>query len=82
MSRLSRKHSIATLKSSGNGIADLLDLAFMETWRINEKQYDYITQNATDQQLDALCSSLKTIGERRSGLMVINNLLLVINKIT
>jgi hypothetical protein len=75
MTRLSRKNQPITVKNTGNGIADLLDLCFMETWRITEEQYDFVCKNATEEELDALCSPVKSVEETKKGLLIIEKLL-------
>lgn len=36
-------------------LPELFDQAFMEAYKLNDDQYDYICDNATDEELDILC---------------------------
>ncbi len=56
MERLKRKNR--TLEDLGivsnGGMADLIDNAVKEIYRINDKEYDYIAENTTDEDLGIL----------------------------
>jgi len=38
-------------------ITDLFDQAFMEAYKVNDDQYDFICENATEEELSILCES-------------------------
>lgn len=81
MSRLSRKNrtnSECGIKNKG-GITDLIDNAIKSAWRINDKEYDFLLERMTDEQmtyfLDMMDSKSLSFSERRNFLIMVDKLL-------
>ena len=55
------------------GMFDLFDDSIKSFWRINDSEYDYIAETATDDELDLFVGQLNTIGKKRKALKVINS---------
>tara|TARA_R110000782_G_scaffold177708_1_gene268656 strand:- start:124 stop:372 length:249 start_codon:yes stop_codon:yes gene_type:complete len=72
MSRLSRKNRTDIEFKGCGGLTDAFDDAVKGTWRINDDEYDYICQTATDNELDSLMFDCVTFSDKRHSLTVIN----------
>jgi hypothetical protein len=72
MSRLSRKNRTDIEFKGCGGLTDAFDDAVKGTWRINDDEYDYICQTATDNELDCLMFDCVTFSDKRHSLTVIN----------
>jgi hypothetical protein len=77
MSRLSRKNrtnSELGIKNKG-AITDLIDNAIKSTWRINDKEYDFLLDRMTDDQMhhfiDIMQSKSPTFSEKRNLLIMV-----------
>ena len=72
------------LKSSG-GLADLFDNAVKQLFNITDEEYDFIAENANDEELDAFTAALggletkATFAEKRRGLEVRDKYLAIFN---
>jgi len=58
-----------------NSIMKIFDDSFMTTYRINDEEYDYICEKASDEDLDILARSHKTFGEIREAYRIRNKYL-------
>ena len=71
------------LKSSG-GIFDLMDNVVKSGFNITDEQYDFICEEATDEELDKFSSILfdnkgATFAEKRQALMIRNKYINLFN---
>ena len=65
MSRLLRKkRTDIELKSTG-GITDLFDNAIKESWYINDAEYNYICETATDAELNVIVKKIKSLANKK-----------------
>jgi len=77
MTRLERKNrtDIETFKGRG-GINDVIDDFMKGLWRINDDEYDYIAEFATDDELQILLPELKSFNDKRKAINVVNKLII------
>jgi hypothetical protein len=59
------------IKSSG-GMFDLFDNAIKEFLRINDEEYDFLIENATDSELDLLLKQEFTYGEQKEIIRILD----------
>lgn len=69
------------LKTSG-GIFDLIDNIFKEIYFVNDKEFDYISEKATDEELDILTLEEPNFGEKRKCLLIVDKYLKEFNSKT
>lgn len=74
MSRLVRKNRTDIIYQNRGGILDAFDDALKGTWYINDSEYDYIAENATDEELDMIVGC-ETFSEKKKALIVVDSLL-------
>jgi hypothetical protein len=74
MTRLERKNRTDILYSGGD-ITNAFDNVIKENWRINDDEYDYIAENASDEVINHLIAEDMTFSEKRKALTLINKLL-------
>lgn len=81
MSRLSRKNrtnSELGIKNKG-AITDLIDNAIKSTWRINDKEYDFLLDRMTDEEMhnfiDIVQSESSTFSEKKKMIILVERLL-------
>ena len=73
MSRISRKNRTdLALKTSG-GVFDLFDNTIKEVWSVNDEEYDFIIEDATDEELGLLINEEPTITEIKRTLLFIDS---------
>lgn len=80
MSRLKRKKRTDIIYKGCGGLTDAFDDALKQTWYINDEEYDFIAQNATDEELDLFLNLKPTRDNMRKALMVVDKLLDDFNK--
>jgi hypothetical protein len=83
MERLKRKNRTIEdfgLKSQG-GLEDLFDNAIKSAYRINDEEYDFICENATDEDLDFLLNEKPNISEKIMIMRVLNKYLIEFEKL-
>ena len=74
MERLKRKNRTSKdlgLSSKG-GLSDLVDNAIKSTYRINDEEYDFICQNATEEDLDFLLNEKPNMSEKKMAIKILN----------
>jgi hypothetical protein len=74
MSRLARKNRTAKelgILSQG-GFLDAIDNEVKETLRINDKEYDYLCEVATDEELSLVTNDSFTYSEKRDLIEMLN----------
>ena len=75
--RLDRKNrnyaDIGTL--SKGGIFDLFDNIIKEAFRINDIEYDYICEHASDEELDLISKEVLTFSEKRQCVTILSKYL-------
>lgn len=77
MSRLARKNRTNKdigYKSSG-GLLDLFDNLVKETYRINDDEYDYIAENASNDELDLFMKEFPDFALKRKIIITLNKYL-------
>lgn len=57
------------------GIFDAYDDAVKGSWYINDVEYDYICEKATDKEMDLFCGGNGKFSDLKKALKVIDNLL-------
>ena len=63
LSRKNRTNSDCGIKSKG-GITDLIDNAMKSTWRINDKEYDFLLERMTDSEISLFLTETPTFAEK------------------
>jgi hypothetical protein len=74
MSRQDRKKR-TDIEYEYSGITDLLDSATKGAWYINDAEYDYICENATEDELYIFSGGDGSMSDLRKGLVLVDNLL-------
>ena len=72
MGRLSRKNRSDILIAASGGLQDLLDNVMKEVWRINDAEYDYICENATDEELSIIVNDKPTFSEAKRAIEIVD----------
>lgn len=71
--RSKRKNRTDILYKSTGGITDLFDNAIKQTYYISDDEYDYICENATDEELDMfVLGQNPTFSEVKQSLLVVD----------
>ena len=71
--RSKRKNRTDIKFAGAGGIPDLLDNIFKEAYYVNDDEYDYICEKATDEELDILTlMEDATFGQRRQMLKIVD----------
>lgn len=70
MSRLDRRNRKDVEFKNKGGLFDLFDNGFKETFRVNDNEYDYIIENATDEELGLLLSGDEIPFTKRKQLLI------------
>lgn len=77
MKRLSRKNitdiDLGILASGG--MFDLVDNAIKESLRITDKEYDFLVEKTTDEELNLLIKENKTFSDKRKLSIILNKYL-------
>ena len=77
MSRLERKNRTfgdIGYKHEG-GMFDLFDNSIKTAYRINDEEYDYICEKATDAELELVITETPTFKQKRQIISILNNYL-------
>ena len=80
MSRLKRKNRTDIEYKNKGGLLDLFDNTIKEVWRINDKEYDYIVETSTDEEILFLVNEELTIIEIKKALKFIDKKLMELYK--
>ena len=72
MSRISRKNRKDILIAVRGGLSDIMDNVMKEVWRINDYEYDYICDNATDEELSIITNDKPTFTEARQAITIVD----------
>lgn len=67
------------IKSSG-GMFDLFDNAIKETFRVNDAEYDFIVENATDDELEFLITENMRYDQKRQVIKLLDKYLTKFNE--
>ena len=73
MTRFSRKNRTDIEFKGCGGITDAFDDMIKELWRINDDEYDYLIDDATDEELDFIIPQFKNISEMKKAIEFVNN---------
>ena len=76
MTRLERKNRTDIVFKGCGGITDALDDALKELWRVNDEEFDYIAETASDEELQAILPPFKSIKDVKNALIISNKLLI------
>ena len=69
------KEHVLKIPSYENSLMKIFDDSFKGTYRIDDKEMDYICEKATDEELDILSREHKSFKEIREALVIRNRLL-------
>lgn len=72
MSRLSRKYRTDIEYVSTGGVLDLFDNAVKNIFRMNNAEYDYFCQNASQEEMDTTMGMRQTFSEAKETLRIID----------
>jgi len=76
MGRLNRKNRTDIILKNRGGMFDAINDAVKQTWRINDEEYDFICENATDEELDLIVSdSILDFSKKRKVIECVNRLI-------
>ncbi len=75
MTRLERKNRTDIIFKGCGGITDALDDALKELWRVNDDEFNYIAETASDEELQAILPPFKSIKNIKNALIISNKLL-------
>lgn len=73
--RLERKNRTDIVFKGSGGLTDAFDDAFKYLWRINDEEFDYISETLTDEEIQLIVSDFETISDIKIALNIINNCL-------
>lgn len=54
------------------GIFDLFDVNIKEIYRINDEEYDFICENASDDELDLIVKEPETFTDKKQIILTLN----------
>lgn len=75
MTRLSRKHRTDIEYKNCGGILDIFDDAMKGIWIVNDDEYDYVCEHATEEELDYFVTELDTYSKKKQALLILDKLL-------
>lgn len=74
-SRLKRKNRIDIIFKNCGGLNDAIDDFLKQLYRINDEEYDYIAEYATDAELQKILPEFKSFSEKKEAIIITNRLL-------
>ncbi len=74
MSRFSRKNREDIVFKGSGGLDDVIDDFLKELWRVDDNEYNYISEFATDEELTIILPEFKNFGEKREAIKIVNRL--------
>lgn len=80
MTRLERKSRTDIHYMNSGGLFDAFDDVIKSVWRINDEEYDYICETATDEELMLLIDEKLTFGNAKKAISLVNNLIKQFNQ--
>lgn len=80
MTRLERKGRTDIRYMNSGGIFDAFDDVIKSVWRINDEEYDYICEMATDEELMLLIDEKLTFSNAKKAISLVNNLIKQFNQ--
>jgi len=75
MGRQERKNRTDIVFKGCGGLTDAFDDAIKRCWWINDDEYDYIGEHATDDELNLFLGGNGKFSELKKALVVVDNLL-------
>lgn len=75
MSREKRKLRTDIVFKGCGGITDAFDDAIKSTWFINDEEYDYISENATDGELDLFLGGNGKFSDKKKAIATVDRLI-------
>ena len=75
MSREQRKLRTDIVFKGCGGLADSFDDAIKSAWYINDEEYDYICENATDEELDLFLGGNGKFSDKKKSLETVDRLI-------
>lgn len=69
MKEFADKNNIDT--SNMISVFDMFDNAFMSAYKLNDAQYDYICEHASNDELDLLIKEEMTYNEKREAILIV-----------
>ena len=75
MSREQRKNRKDIVFKGCGGLTDAFDDAIKQAWYINDDEYDYISYNATDEELDLFLGGNFSFSDKKKALMIVDRLI-------
>lgn len=73
--KITKNINVHNGKTGGIGIFDLFDDVMKGAFNLNDAEYDYICNNATDEELSILTISKPTFSEKRQMITIRNKYL-------
>lgn len=82
MSRFERKKRTDIIYKGQGGLGDIFDDAIKGTWYITDEEYDFIIEDATDEELDLIIPNTKTsLSKVKEGLAYVDAMLVKFNEL-
>ena len=75
MSRTQRKLRTDIVFKGCGGLTDAFDYAIKSAWYINDEEYDYICEKATDEELDLFLGGDGGFSNMKKALATVDNLI-------
>lgn len=75
MSREQRKLRTDIVFKGCGGLTDAFDDAIKSVWYINDEEYDYICENATDEELDLFLGGNGKFSDMKKALTTVDKLI-------
>lgn len=75
MSRFSRKTRTDVKFKGCGGLTDAFDDMIKQLWRINDEEYDWICEYATDDELDSFLLYDESISGLKNSILIVEKLL-------
>lgn len=82
MTRFERKNRTDIIYKGCGGLTDAFDDVVKDMWRINDAEYDFISETATDEELDMFIPKISpSISELKQGIKFVNEILVKFNEL-
>ncbi len=75
MSREQRKLRTDIVFKGCGGLTDAFDDAMKSVWYINDEEYDYICENATDEELDLFLGGNGKFSDMKKSLTIVDRMI-------
>jgi len=81
MSRFSRKDRKDIEYKGCGGLTDAFDNAFKQAWYINDEEFDYINDETSNEELDAIIEADISLSHKRIALAIVDKYILELNSL-